>query len=171
MELDPSGNPIVAAASIANVYHSTWTGTSWVDSAPINYTADTNARPSLALDAAGRPLIVARSFTTVASLWIARLSEGNWVPALPVSIPAGPSGTNFRMRAAPDHSPVVAWLDLTVPKVALARWTGATWNTRASAYPTGSLSQIDPKLVVDANGTVWVGWIEDGSLRVWMFNY
>jgi hypothetical protein len=68
---------------------------------------------------------------------------------------------------------VVAWLDTTGPeKIGVARWTGTTWDVRFGLFSAGATLQVvTPALAVDPHGNIWVAWLEDGLIQVWMSNY
>jgi hypothetical protein len=50
------------------------------------------------------------------------------------------------------------------------RWSGQRWDTRAFAFGNNAIDQT-PQLVVDRNGTAWIGWRDTSNrFNVWMSN-
>jgi hypothetical protein len=107
------------------------------------------------------------------SFTVNELNGGRWTPALVKPLPASASATSPHLTVGPDGAPVAAWVDSG--RATFTRWTGTAWDARAGLF--SALNPLDPsrtpEVVVDARGTIWVAWQEDGGTRVhvWMSNY
>ena len=165
--LDAQGNPIFGWLSGGGIGSSvsTWTGTDWARSQGLigGFT------PYPALDAAGAPLVAAKS----TDLHVLK-AGASWTEVTSTPLTTSSSWNAPRLALAPDGSPVVAWVDTSSGvRLGVARWTGTAWDTRFGLFNAGQnpANTIVPELVVDAKGSVWVAWMEGTAIQVWMSNY
>src|SRR5262249_37862759 len=103
------------------------------------------------------------------SFVVQHLVAGNaWQLLPPASVP--PQDRHPQIAAAPDGAPVLAWVNPATNVVGTGRWTGQLWDTRGYAFGMNAADEA-PQLVVDRQGTAWVGWKDSGQFNLWMSNY
>jgi hypothetical protein len=165
MILDDGDNPIVSWINPSGTGHvSTWDGGAWTD-APDALSVN---EPFLALDSRQRPMQAVTG--GAGALLVQHLAEENEWQLLPVAT-VPPQMKHPRIAAGPAGLPVVAYLDAQTSSVGMARWTGQRWDTRAYAFGPNSIDQA-PQLVVDRNGTAWIGWRDVANqFNLWVPNY
>jgi hypothetical protein len=106
---------------------------------------------------------------TAGAILVHRLDGDAWRPLPPAAVP--PQAKHPRIAAGPSGFPVVAYYDAQTSAIGLARWSGQRWDTRAFAFANDAIDQT-PQIVVDHNGTAWIGWRDAASrFNVWMSNY
>lgn len=161
--LTPQGAPVIGlhgGAGFSGVFQ--WNGAAWDQSPDANASA-----ASVALDANGNPSMIAN--------WrIQHLTNGSWLPLttalLPSSTAAAPHIAN-----TPNRSFALAWWDNSPSPagIGVARWTGTAWDTRPGVAhaDNNSAAGVAPSLVVDARGSMWIGWFAGTNSYVWMSNY
>jgi hypothetical protein len=153
MVLGGDGNPIVAwADTLTQTGHvASGTGGAWMNAPDLPVPT---SEPALALDATHGPMLVgggAGQFT------VETLMGGNaWQALQPAAVPAQASAQ--RIAAGQDGLPVLAWFDPQANSVGMARWTGSRWNVPSPLFSPGGASGEPPLLVVDGEGTAWIGW-------------
>lgn len=161
--LDEKDDPVVGFISAAVNGFALWDGTAWTLSP--NVAAST---PNVGYDSAGAPLMIEPNWH------IEHLTNGTWIPTVPIAVPTSATSRDARLATTPDHQPVVAWLDpsLSPAKLGLARWTGSLWNVGAGLVNgTDSPNDQPPALVVDGRGSIWLSWSENLQAYIWMSNY
>jgi hypothetical protein len=166
MAITGSNNPIISWADSAGVWQvSTWTGTAWTY-AP---TPQRVFEPYFALDSLDAPMIVSGQFGWL----IDHLMGDAWEHLTTMAITSTYS-RHARLAADPNHLPVVAWVDNPINyQLQVSRWTGTAWDTRAGqlSWPANVVDEA-PQVVVDRQGSVWLGWREAGTsaFNIWMSN-
>jgi hypothetical protein len=166
MDMVIADNPIVSWILPAGTGHvSTWSGTTWTAAAD----RAAMSEPYLALDAGHNPMIV----TGGAGSFIVQhlVAGGTWQLLPAAAVP--PQAMYPRIAAGPDGLPVLAYYDAQTVSVGMARWTGQRWDTRAFAFGVNAVDAA-PQLVVDRQGTAWIGWRDHSNLEsftLWMSNF
>jgi hypothetical protein len=163
LEMIVGENPIVSWIFPSGTGHvSIWSGTSWTPAPDVLGMTE----PFMAFDSAHSPMVVTSQPGT---LLVQRLVNGSSWQLLPAaSVP--PQASHPRIAAGPDGLPVIAYYDAQTRGVGLARWTGQRWDTRAFSFG-GNASDESPQLIVDRQGTSWIGWREFPEFNLWMSNY
>jgi hypothetical protein len=164
MILDASGSPIVSWIAPANRGHvSLWDGSAW--SAAFDIPDMTE--PFLASDSTHAPMIVSGGSGT----FFVQHLVGNVLQPMP-SVAAPPQTRHPHVAAGPDGLPILAWFDAQTQSVGMGRWLGQRWDTRAYAFSPANALDEPPQLVVDRQGTAWIGWRDStGEFNLWMSNY
>jgi len=165
MILDDGGDPIVSWINPNGTGHvSIWNGGAWLptpDSLSVS-------EPFLALDSNRRPMRVVSGGP--GALLVQHLAGDDDWQILPVA-PVPPQAKHARIAAGPSGLPVVAYYEAQTASVGMARWTGERWDTRAFTFGAAAIDQ-PPQIVVDQNGTAWIGWRETANqFDIWMPNY
>jgi hypothetical protein len=163
MILDDGGDPIVSWINPNGTGHvSSWKG-AWLatpDSLSVT-------EPFLALDSNRRPMRVVSGGP--GALLVQHLTDAGEWQILPVA-PVPPQAKHARIAADPSGLPVVAYFEAQTASVGMARWTGERWDTRAFSFGAAAIDQ-PPQIVVDRNGTAWIGWRETANqFDIWMPN-
>jgi hypothetical protein len=124
--------------------------------------------PYLAFDAAGAPMIVTGGR---GAFFVQHLTSGDlWQPQPAIATP--PQARHPRLAAGPDGSPVLAWFDAQTKSVGMGRWIGERWDIRAYAFSPPNAMDEAPRMVVDRQGTAWLGWRDTtATFNLWMSNY
>jgi hypothetical protein len=163
MVLADDGNPIVSWVAQANRGNlSQWDGSTWRPAPEVSQVTE----PFVAFDATRAPMIVSGGSGV---FYVQHLVAGSWQPHQPTAGP--PQTTHPRLAAGPDGLPVLAWYDAQTKSVGMGRWTGQRWDIRAFAFGINAVDEV-PQLVVDRNGTAWVGWRDTtGQFNLWMANF
>jgi Protein kinase domain len=163
LTLDDQGSPLVGVVDSSFNGVAVWNGTAWVKNP--NAGAST---PSLALDSMGNPV-------TLSNWRPQHLTNGTWLPSVSTAIAVNTGAEAPHLTSTSDHQPVVAWVDPSSPPggIALARWTGSGWDQRSGLAQgdTNAPSGLPPAVVVDARGSIWIGWLGGLQAFVWMSNY
>jgi hypothetical protein len=160
--------PIVTAVNSDNSSGAfLWSGTSWA------FTAGAQATNAAgALDTNGNPVMLN---STTATSWLPEhLTNSAWLPLVATAVPSSSMAGSPSLTNITDRLPVVAWYEPAVSpqSMALARWSGTAWDTRAgSANAGGFPNNQPPALLVDGRNDIWIGWTEGTQINVWMSNY
>jgi len=165
MILDDGGNPIVSWINPTGTGHvSMWNGGGWTAVPDALSVSD----PFLALDSSRRPMQVVAG--GAGALLVQHLADENeWQFLPPAMVP--PQAKHARIAAGPAGLPVVAYFDAQTKSVGMARWTGDRWDTRAFTFGANSIDEA-PRLVVDRNGTAWIGWSDaSNQFNLWVPNF
>jgi hypothetical protein len=165
MILDDAGDPIVSWINPTSVGHvSMWRRGVWVNAPDVLGMDD----PFMALDGARRPMVAVTN--GAGGVLVQHLVDGDDWQLLPVArLP--PHAKHLKIGAGATGLPVIAYFDAQTSSIGLARWNGQQWDTRAFAFAPNAVDQV-PQLVVDRDGTAWLGWRDDtDQFHVWMSNY
>ena len=160
--------PIVTAVNTDNSSGAfVWNGTSWA------FTAGAQAiNAAGALDTNGNPVMLN---STTATSWLPEhLTSGAWLPLVATAVPSSAMASSPSLTNTNDRLPVVAWYEPAVSphSMALARWSGTAWDTRAGSANAGGFPSSQPAaLIVDGRNDIWIGWSEGLQIDVWMSNY
>ncbi len=143
-----------------------WNGTAW-DAFGGSAAAP---NPSAGLDAAGNPTMLSAAEGT----WLPEhLTGGSWLPSVSVAVPCSSTATSPWLTSGTDALPVVAWYEPAASPagVAVARWTGTGWDSRAGVANAGGSPGSRVIALVDGRNDIWIAWMEDLVAHVWMSNY
>lgn len=166
MDMVIADNPIVSWIVPADTGHvSNWSGTTWT-AAPDRAAM---TEPYLALDSGRNPMIVTGGGGSFVVQHL--VAGGTWQLLPAAAVP--PKAMYPRIAAGPDGLPVLAYFDAQTVSVGMARWTGQRWDTRAWGFGVNAVDAA-PQLVVDRQGTAWIGWRDPGNLEsftLWMSNF
>jgi hypothetical protein len=162
-----SDNPIVSWVYPAGTGHvAKWSGTNWIVAPDLALMTE----PFMALDAAGNPMVATGGS---GSFIVQRLTSGNqWQPSLTASVP--PQAIHPRIAAGPDGVPILAWVNASTEVVGMARFSDLGWDTRPYAFGLNAIDDQAPELVVDRQGSAWVGWRDHDNrqlFNLWISNY
>ena len=126
------------------------------------------SEPYIALDSARAPMIVSGGS---GSFFVQHLTTDTlWQPHPAAVTP--PQARHPRIAAGPDGLSVLAWYDGQTKSVGMGRWTGKRWDVRAYAFSPTNARDEAPQLIVDRQGTAWIGWRDTaGQFNLWMSNY
>ena len=165
MILGDDDNPIVSWINPSGTGHvSTWDGSAWTaapDALSVN-------EPFLALDSRRRPMQIVTG--GAGALLVQHLADENEWQILPVAT-VPPQVRHPRIAAGPSGLPVVTYYEAQTTSVGMARWTGQRWDTRAFAFGSNAIDEA-PQLIVDRNGTAWIGWRDAANqFNLWVPNY
>jgi hypothetical protein len=164
MILDEKGNPIVSWINPASKGHvSVWDGSTWSAASEV---ADMT-EPFLAADSTRAPMIVSGGG---GAFFVQRLVSNVWQPMPATAAP--PQTRHPHVAAGPDGLPVLAWFDAQTKSVGMGRWLGQRWDTRAYAFSPPNALDEPPQVIVDRQGTAWIGWRDStGQFNLWMSNF
>jgi hypothetical protein len=162
MEMIVADNPVVSWIFPSGTGHvAIWSGTSWTPAPDVLGMTE----PFMAFDSVHGPMVVT---SQPGAFLVHRLVNGSSWQLLPAAnVP--PQARYPRIAAGPDGLPVVAYYDAQTRAVGMARWTGQRWDTRAVGFGSNAVDET-PQLIVDREGTAWIGW-RDSQFNIWMSNY
>jgi serine/threonine protein kinase len=192
MTTDAAGMPVIAwrdsTSGNDEIYVCRWNGTAWVEyggsatGGGVSGTAGYSGGPTIALDAAGNPVVAWHDDPMKAREILVRRWDGRaWV-----ELGGSGSGGGISRSAAvsmyavlrvdPAGNPVVTWQDGTaeIGECWLRRWDGATWRELAGSGTGAGLgatpvTSSHPALALDASGNPWVAWSEQASSNAEIF--
>jgi hypothetical protein len=133
-------------------------------SGPLNPTSGAlKFDPSLALDAAGNPVVAWAESGAPNPLYVAKITGTDWrfLGGRALNVDPAQSVTWYSLALLPDGTPVVAWDESNTGsgfRIYVARWTGIAWSLLGG----GRLSAEEgrsPKVVVGPAGTPFVAWL------------
>jgi hypothetical protein len=162
-----SDNPIVSWVYPAGTGHlARWSGTTWIAAPDLALMTE----PFLALDATGNPMVATGGS---GSFIVQRLTGDNqWQPSLTAMVP--PQSIHPRIAAGSDGVPILAWVNALTDVVGMARFSDLGWDTRPYAFGLNASDDQAPELVVDRQGTAWIGWRDHDNrqlFNLWISNY
>ncbi len=168
LQIDPMGQPVVAwiesDGAEKNVYVRRWNGTQWqalgTKLSAYSGTGSHAENVSLALDAAGNPVVVWVENDGTSDALHARRWIGSTWSVIGANVTAGVelSLTAISLVVEAAGNPIVMWHEYPAGELKVVRWTGASWSAyldpTAALSATGAYNCWDPSLALDNNGAL-----------------
>jgi hypothetical protein len=184
LAIDSGGNPVIAwtqsvsgVTPTVQIYLKRWNGSQWVEQAGsataggLSQATGLAEAPSLALDAAGNPIVAWEDGTSgLLQIYLRQWDGTQWVELGGSATGGGVSGTTGLAQSASlavdsGGLPVVAWTDTRTgnAEVYLKRWDGAQWVEIGGSATGGGISNSPgasdlPSIALDASGNPVVAW-------------